>query len=96
MNYQDIVMDKKSILGMQASRFINAGQIIYYRDLKREQVLRKGQMVKALFGQNNFELSISAQAEEGGAVGDVIKVKNLDSQKMFAAKIVDRGLVKIE
>ncbi|MFN3696864.1 MAG: flagellar basal body P-ring formation chaperone FlgA [Pseudobdellovibrio sp.] len=96
MRHQDIVMDKKAILGMQASRFLNAGQVIYYRDLKREQIIRKGQIVKAIFGQGNLELSISAVTEENGAYGDVIRVKNLDTHKLFAAKVIDRGLVKIE
>lgn len=95
-SYQDTMMDVKSVVGMQAARFLTAGQMLASRDLKREQILRKGQMVKAIFGANALEISISAQAEEGGAVGDVIKVKNLDSQKMFAAKIIDRGVVKIE
>lgn len=95
-SYQDTMMDIKSVVGMQAARFLTAGQMLASRDLKREQILRKGQMVKAIFGADALEISISAQAEEGGAVGDVIKVKNLDSQKMFAAKIIDRGVVKIE
>lgn len=95
-SYQDNFMDVKSVVGMQAARFLNSGQMLSSRDLKREQILRKGQMVKAIFGVETLEISISAQAEEGGAVGDVIKVKNLDSQKMFAAKIIDRGLVRIE
>ncbi len=95
-SYQDTMMDVKSVVGMQAARFLTAGQMLASRDLKREQILRKGQMVKAIFGADALEISISAQAEEGGAVGDVIKVKNLDSQKMFAAKIIDRGIVKIE
>lgn len=95
-SYQDALMDVKAVVGMQAARFLTAGQMLASRDLKREQILRKGQMVKAIFGADALEISISAQAEEGGAVGDVIKVKNLDSQKMFAAKIIDRGVVKIE
>ena len=95
-SYQDAMTDKKSVIGMQAARFLTVGQMLTSRDLKREQILRKGQMVKAIFGGDALEISISAQAEEGGAVGDVIKVKNLDSLKMFAAKIIDRGLVKIE
>lgn len=95
-SYQDALVDVKAVVGMQAARFLTAGQMLASRDLKREQILRKGQMVKAIFGADALEISISAQAEEGGAVGDVIKVKNLDSQKMFAAKIIDRGVVKIE
>lgn len=95
-NYQDIITNTKSLIGMQAAKFLTAGQILMARDLKREQIMKKGQMVKAIFGQESLEISITAQVEESGSVGDVIKVKNLDSQKMFAAKIVDRGLVKIE
>lgn len=94
--YQEILTDVKSVVGMQAARFLSMGQALTSRDLKREQILKKGQMVKAIFGAESLEISITAQAEEGGAVGDVIKVKNVDSQKMFAAKIIDRGVVKIE
>lgn len=92
----DILIDKSQVIGLQANRFLNAGQLLSDRDLKKEQVMRKGQIVKALFGQQSLQITISAQAEEAGAVGDVIRVKNLDSQKMFAARIIDRGLVEIE
>lgn len=95
-NLADSVLDSKNIIGMQASRFINAGQLISFRDLKKETILKKGQIVKAYFGKGQFDISISAIAEESGSVGDVIKVKNMDSHKVFAATIVDRGLVKIE
>lgn len=96
LSNQDTLQNKALVAGLQATRPLLAGQTLTFRDLKKELVLKKGQMVKAIFGQEGLEISITAQAEENGSVGDVIKVKNLDSQKMFAAKIVDRGLVKIE
>lgn len=92
----DMIINKKSLVGMQAVRFLSAGAPINYRDLKREVVLKKGQIVKAVFGKESFEVSISATAEESGSIGDVIKFKNLDSQKMFAARIEEKGLVRIE
>lgn len=92
----DLVNDVEKIVGMQTVRFLSAGKNLSYRDFKKESVLKKGQLVKAIFGKNDFEVSISAQAEEGGVIGDVVKVKNLDSQKVFAAKIEDRGVVRIE
>ncbi len=95
-NQVDAVLEAKNIIGMQANRFLSAGQILSYRDLKKETIMKKGQIVKAIFGKGQFDISISAIVEEAGAVGDVIKVKNMDSNKMFAALVVDRGLVKIE
>ncbi len=92
----DVVLTADALIGMQTTKFIPAGEMINYRDLKRETVMKKGQMVKAVFGKEAFEVSISALAEESGAVGDVIKFKNVDSQKMFSAKIEEKGLVRIE
>lgn len=92
----DTVLSKEALVGMQAVRFISAGAAVNSRDLKREVILKKGQIVKAVFGKENFEVSISALAEESGSVGDVIKFKNLDSQKLFSARIEEKGLVRIE
>lgn len=93
---RDAVLKIESVVGMQVTRFLNAGQIIQYTDLKKEQVLKKGQMVRAMVGGADFEVAISAEVQEAGAIGEIVKVKNLDSQKVFAAKIVDRGIVRIE
>lgn len=93
---RDTVQSVESVLGMQAARYLNAGQPVQYTDLKKEQVLKRGQMVKAMVGSPDFEVAISAEVQEAGSIGDVVKVKNMDSQKVFAARIVDRGLVRIE
>ncbi|MBC7421629.1 MAG: flagellar basal body P-ring formation protein FlgA [Bdellovibrio sp.] len=95
-NLRETAQNADSIMGMQAVRFMNAGQTILFSDLKKEQVMKKGQMVKAISGNSSFEVSMSALVEEGGSIGDVIRIKNIDSQKVFAAKVVERGLVRIE
>lgn len=95
-NFRDTVQRAESIMGMQAIRFLNAGQVVQYSEVKKEMVLKKGQMVKAMVGGADYEVAISAEAQESGSVGDVVRIKNLDSQKVFAAKIIDRGLVRIE
>ncbi len=96
LNPREVIVSSEHMLGMQAARFLNAGQIISYSDLKKEMVLKKGQMVKAIAGHAFFEISISAQVEESGSIGDMIKIKNMDSQKIVAARIIEKGLVRIE
>jgi flagella basal body P-ring formation protein FlgA len=96
LNATDTVKSVGAVSGMQAARYLTAGQVLQFSDLKREQVLRRGQIVKAIVGGDEFEVSVNAEAQETGSIGDVVKVKNLDSQKVFAAKIVDRGVVRIE
>lgn len=96
MNVRDTFLSINNLEGMQTVRFLNAGQVVLYSDVKKEQILKKGQMVKAFVGSSTFEVAISAEAQESGAVGEVVKVKNLDSLKVFAAKIIERGVVRIE
>ena len=96
VNVRDTIQSVEAMLGMQAVHFLNAGQVVQFADVKKEQVLKKGQMVKAIAGSSSFEVAMSAEAQEAGSIGDVVKIKNLDSQKVFAAKIVERGVVRIE
>jgi flagella basal body P-ring formation protein FlgA len=96
LNSRQSVVSPSQLMGMQAARYLNAGQVISYNDLKKEQIMKRGQMVKAIAGHSAFQVSISAQVEEAGAVGDVIKVRNLDSQKIIVARVIDKGLVRIE
>ena len=95
-NSRETFQSPDALAGMQAVRFLNAGQTVQFSDVKKEQVLKKGQMVKAIAGSDDFEVAISAEAQEAGSVGDVVKIKNLDSQKVFAAKVIQRGVVRIE
>jgi flagellar basal body P-ring formation protein FlgA len=95
-NSRETVLKIEAIEGMQASRFISAGQVLTYADLKKETVVKRGQIVKVLAGTKAIEVSMSGQVEETGAIGDIVRVKNIDSQKVFAARVIDRGVVRIE
>ncbi len=95
-NSRETILRIEAIEGMQASRFINAGQTLTYADLKKESLVKRGQIVKVLAGTKEIEVSMSGQVEETGAIGEIVRVKNIDSQKVFAARVVDRGVVRIE
>lgn len=96
LNIRDTHQSIANLIGMQAARFLNAGQVVHFSDVKKEHIVKKGQMVKAIVGNNTFEVAISAEVQESGSSGEVVKVKNLDSQKVFAAKVIERGVVRIE
>lgn len=96
VNPRETVLTPKALVGVQAARYLNPGQALAYGDFKKEQVLKKGQVVKAIIGSSEFEVAIVALAEEAGALGDVVKVKNIDSQKVVAGKIIERGVVRVD
>lgn len=86
----------EQIVGMMASRTLSPRKPVLLSDLKREPAARRGQIVKALVGDKDFEVSMNASAEENGFVGDMIKIRNPETQKIMSATVIDKGVVKIQ
>lgn len=93
---KDAGLGLQDIVGQQLMRSIQIGQPVWAADVKREPAARRGQIVKAIIGSEGFEISANLEAEENGYIGDFIKVKNLDTQKILSAQVSDRGVVKVQ
>lgn len=99
----EMTFSKEDPLGFEAlktyqktARPIAKGRAIFPADLKKEHAALRGKTVKVMAGEAGFEISLSALAEESGHVGDIIRVKNVESKRIFSAVIVERGVVKIQ
>ena len=90
------VPEMSQVVGLIANRSLTPRNPILLSDLKREPAARRGQVVKALVGDQSFEVSVNASAEENGFVGDVIKIKNTETQKVMSATVIDKGVVKVQ
>lgn len=90
------LLEKADIIGKLAGKYLAVGQPFRMTDIKREPAANRGQIVRVLAGDDSFEVSIQAQAEEAGFVGDIIKIKNTDSQKFMSGLLVEKGVVKLQ
>ncbi|MBV2168851.1 MAG: flagellar basal body P-ring formation chaperone FlgA [Bdellovibrio sp.] len=93
---KDGVLRVEDIQGQLAARSLPVGSPIWTSDLKREPAAKRGQIVKAMLGDEDFEISINMQAEDNGFVGDLIKVKNLETQKVLSGLVIEKGVVKLQ
>jgi flagella basal body P-ring formation protein FlgA len=93
---KDASVKVDDLQGKIAARSIPVGTPVWASDLKREPAALRGQMIKGILGDETFEITVSVQAEDSGFVGDVIKVKNLDTQKTVSGVVLEKGLVKIQ
>ncbi len=82
--------------GQLAGRFLQINQPIYKSDYRRELAINRGQLIRAVSGNETFEISSQAVAEEQGYVGDTIKVRNSESQKTLSGQIIEKGVVKVQ
>lgn len=93
---KDSVVRSEDIQGQVAARSLPVGTPIWTSDLKREPAAKKGQIVKAMLGDETFEISVNMQAEDNGFVGDLIKVKNMETQKVMSGLVIEKGVVKLQ
>ncbi|KYG67156.1 flagellar biosynthesis protein FlgA [Bdellovibrio bacteriovorus] len=93
---KDSVVRAEDIQGQVAARSLAVGTPIWTSDLKREPAAKKGQIVKAMLGDETFEISVNMQAEDNGFIGDLIKVKNIETQKVMSGLVVEKGVVKLQ
>ncbi|MBX3039757.1 MAG: flagellar basal body P-ring formation protein FlgA [Bdellovibrionaceae bacterium] len=79
-----------------AARTMSAGQILFPSDIKKEELVKRGQTVKLFLGDADYEVSVSAVAEQPGRFGDIVRIKNVESGKVLSGQVVGSGEVRLQ
>lgn len=74
---------------------IAANQILLRGSLKRDLALRSGETIRVSSGSTEWSISIEGVAQQGGYIGDLIKVKIPRTQKLVSGVIVGKGMVEL-
>lgn len=88
------VSSMEEIIGLVAQQNLKPGQVVTTAMLAQPIIVRKGATVNIIAESPNISIATTGEAKQDGAKGDVIKIKNLMSNKEVAAKIVDAKTVK--
>nr|MBI1231818.1 flagellar basal body P-ring formation protein FlgA [Cytophagales bacterium] len=79
----------------QTVRSIRSGSPILLRDVRRQPLILRRDIVTAVLDNGALQISIKALAEEEGYKGDIIRVTNLRSNKEFYARVIRRNVVEL-
>lgn len=93
---KDGVPSFEEVTGQMVGRMILLNQTIFKSDFKKELAISRGQIIKAISGNEVFEVTSQAVAEEQGYIGDLIRIKNTESQKTLSGQIVEKGVVRVQ
>jgi len=77
------------------SRSVAAGEILWRSTLRREQIVKYGDLVKVVTGAEGWQISIDGVAQGAGAIGDAVKVKINRTQKLVSGVLTERGTVEV-
>lgn len=98
----DALHDKQTFLDTEADpaaydvvQGLAAGRPISKHDVIERPLIHKGDVVEVVALQGALSIRMKALALESGGSNDLIKMRNLDSLKVFNAQIINENQVKV-
>ncbi len=88
-------MGPDQVIGMAAKIALRSGQAVRTDDLIKPQIVQRNESVTIYYEVPGIMLSVRGKAVEGGAVGDVIGVLNIQSNRTVQATVIGPGRVTI-
>lgn len=85
--------DIDEVTGQGAKRRLRTNQLISPNLLAKPLLVRRGQQVKMIANQDGIAATTLGEALEHGEQGEVIRVKNLRSEKVVEARVIEAGVV---
>lgn len=89
----DIAASLSDVVGLSARLAISEGSYLRNVDLEKPRVITRNDPVTIVLETLNMVLSARGKALDGGAVGDVIDVQNVNSKRVVQATILGPGKV---
>lgn len=93
---KDYFTDKKVIVGKKVSKPMAIKSAISSQDIERSYDIRQGEVVRAKAGSSGFEVTIQAIALDSGSIGEQIRIRSQNYQKLLSARVLESGLVEIQ
>jgi flagella basal body P-ring formation protein FlgA len=88
-------MGPDQVIGMAAKIALRSGQAVRTDDLVKPQIVQRNEAVTIYYRVPGIMLTVRGKAVEGGAVGDVIGVLNIQSNRTVQATVIGPGRVTI-
>lgn len=92
---ESTVRSMGEVLGKETLRPLLAGRPLRQEDLGPARLVRRGEPVSVRFGQPGLELIARGIAESDAALGEPIRVVNVDSGREVTARVAGPGLVEV-
>lgn len=91
----DVVLDAADLIGMTPKRGLRAGAPIRRADVSRPQIVKRNSLVTIHHQFLNMTLTAQGRALDAGAMGDVVQIKNAQSNLIIEAEIIGPGRVAV-
>jgi flagella basal body P-ring formation protein FlgA len=86
----------KQALGARVSKNIPQGASIYTMDIDLLPAVTRGQKITLCYTSGGLTVRAAGEALEGGAIGDIISVRNERTRRVVDGKVLAPGIVEVQ
>lgn len=92
---KDTITEQAQLIGQSPLRSISAGRPIRAAEVSAPKVVLKGDLVEMKYTTPHMTIRTSGQALEDGAPGQLVRIKNIKSEKAISARVIAAGVVEV-
>jgi flagella basal body P-ring formation protein FlgA len=92
----DLIGDPRAAIDKVATRALMAGAPLRAGDLRREEIVAKGDLVTLVYESRGLTITMRGRAGEAGAMGDVISVTNPQSKRVLHGTVSGPGRISVQ
>ncbi len=92
----DAVKFQREVEGKIATKTLVPMRPILLKYLREPHMVRAGSRSKLIFSKGNLTITATVTALESGSIGDIIRVRNIDSGKSIMARVRSDGDLEVE
>ena len=89
------ITHKADIINKQATRHLSIGTVITQANITEPKLIKKGDHITITAQLPNLEISVAGVAMMDGKKNQIIRVKNLKTQQVIQATVIEKGHVTI-
>jgi flagellar basal body P-ring formation protein FlgA len=87
--------DAEQLIGRMAKRPLKAGQILRQSDVAVSPVIHKNDLIRLVVKTGQMTLSVQGKALQDAALGQIVRVVNVNSNRQLSGTVIDAGTVAI-
>lgn len=91
----DTVLEEKDLVNLTPRRLIPSGRAVQRNELEHPRMVDRGDAITLVFANGPMTLTIKGKSLQVGAMGDMIRVSNLESNKMLQGTVTGHREVTI-
>lgn len=92
---KNAIQTADALIGLSPKNRISAGRPIRAHEVTKPRMVEKNGQVALIYSTEHLTIHGVGQALENGTMGDLIRIKNIDSGRAITAKVIDHNKVEV-